>query len=497
MFPALLVFATVFVAWPARAQLSVRYRTENTIYINAGSAAGVAVGDRFEVLSGGKVIGTIEVQFAAAQSASARIVSESTAVQAGDAVRRIGAAVTPAPSPPPALPGIRAGSSSYGSTSISGSVSLDVEALNQETRDRGSGRTLARLSGRARNIAGLPLTFRTRLRLANETEENRNRLYEASLLYEPFDGRVAVQAGRIGNSPAIGLGYLDGALASVRILDGLEAGAFYGFRPDVTKLTPDTSTTKYGAFVRVAPAPMAELTVAGVQTQNDAEESSFVAVDGRYAPSERLSLFAHGRASISGDADEERGVDTILTAVGRITANTTLSASYERIQPGIDDDLRSTDQVIDDFLRQGFRVTLRHPNVFLTGGVRTGDDGNAATDDERRTTYSATAGLSHPSLLFGVGASLTATGFSSPVNDGVFANARFARHFGGGHLVELTAGALLIDEASIDRLTTTTWIRGGVWIELPYDVFGRAELELTGGDARPGQRLNVGLGYRF
>lgn len=488
----MLVLVVLFLAWPACAQLAVRYRTDNTIYINAGTAAGVAVGNRFEVLRGGKVIGTIEVQFVAAQSASARIVSESTPIQTGDAVRGIGTVVTPAPSPPPALPGVRAGTSRYGSTSISGSVSLD-----HETSGRDSGRTLARVSGRARDIAGLPLTFRTRLRLANETDENRNRLYELSLLYEPFDGRVAVQAGRIGNSPAIGLGYLDGALARVRIIDGLEAGAFYGFRPDVTKLTPDTSTTKYGAFVRVAPAPMAELTVAGVQTQNDTDESSFVAIDGRYAPSERLSLFAHGRASISGDGDEERGVDTILTAVGRISANTTLSASYERIQPGIDDDLRTTDQVIGDFLRQGFRVTLRSPYVLLAAGARTGDDNNAATNDERQTTYSATAGLSHPSLLFGVGASVTATGFSSPVNDGIFANARFARGFGAGHLVELTAGALLIDEASIDRLTTTTWIRGGVWIELPYDVFARAELELTGGDAPAGQRVNAGLGYRF
>lgn len=491
-FPALFIVATMFVAWPAGAQLSVRYRTENTIYINAGTAAGVSVGDRFDVLRGGKVIGTIEVQFAAAQSASARIVSESTPIQTGDVVRRIGAAVTPAPSPPPAIPGIRAGAPRYRSTSISGNVSLDHEA-----NDRDYGRTLARVSGRARNIAGLPLTFRTRVRLANETDENRNRLYELSLLYEPFDGRVAVEAGRIGNSPAIGLGYLDGALARVRIIDGLEAGAFYGYRPDVTTLTPDTSTTKYGAFMRVAPAPTAEVTVAGVQTQNDADESSFVAIDGRYAPSDRLSLFAHGRAAISGDADEERGVDTVLTAVGRITTNTTLSASYERIQPGIDDDLRTTDQVIDDFLRQGFRVTLRHPYGFLAAGVRTGDDGNAATNDERRTTYSGSAGLSHPSLLFGAGASLTATGFASPINDGIFANARLARRFGAGHLAEVTAGALLIDEASIDRLTTTTWIRGGVWIELPYDVFARAELEVTGGDAPAGQRASVGVGYRF
>jgi hypothetical protein len=487
--------AVLFLTLSAHAQLSVRYRTENTIYITAGTASGIAVGDRFEVLRAGNVIATIEVQFAAAQSASARIISESTPIQAGDAVRRIGAPVAPQPQPPPAMPGLGgSGARDFTSMSLSGNVALD-----HETNQRDYGRTLARVNARARRIAGLPLTFRTRVRLANETEENRNRLYELSLLYEPFDGRVAVQAGRIGNSPAIGLGYLDGALARVRIIDGLDVGAFYGFRPDVTELSPDTSTTKYGAFLRIAPVPMAELTVAGVQMQNDTDESSFVAVDGRYSPSERLSLFAHGRAGISGDVEDEQGVDTIVTAVGRITAATTLSASYERVEPGIDDDLRTTDQIIEEGLRQGFRVMLRHPNFFLGGGVRTGDDVNinGIPNGENRNTYSATAGVSHPSLLLGIGASLSATGFSSDLNDGLFANVRFGRRFGDGHLAELTAGALIVDEAAIEDFTTTTWIRGGVWIELPYNVFGRAELELTGGDAPAGHRVNVGVGYRF
>jgi hypothetical protein len=486
---------TMSLAASADAQLAVRYRTENTIYINAGGAAGVAVGDRFEVLRGGKVIATIEVQFAAEQSASARIVFETTAIAAGDAVRRIGTPVNTTPPPAPAMDAVagRTGRRST-ATSISGSASLDHEA-NQ----RDYGRTLARVSVRARNIIGLPLTFRTRLRLANESEENRNRLYELSLLYEPFDGRVAVQAGRIGNSPLIGLGYLDGALARVRVSDGFDVGAFYGFRPDVTALSPDTSTAKYGAFIRVAPVPMAELTVAGVALQNDVDESSFIAVDGRYAPSERLSLFAHGRASITGDEDDERGVDTILTAVGRLTSTTTLSASFERIQPGIDDDLRTSDQVIDDFLRQGFRVTLRHQNFFVGGGIRSGDEPvnpNGSVNDDNNT-YSAIAGVSHPSLLFGVSASLSATGFSSPLTDGLFANTRFARRFGTGHLAELTAGALVVDEAAIEDFTMTTWVRGGVWIELPYDVFARAELELTGGDSPAGHRVNLGVGYRF
>jgi hypothetical protein len=477
---ALLLFASA-----VQAQ-TVRYRTENTIYITAGTAAGVAVGDRFEVLRGGKVIATVQVQFAAEQSASATIVSETTPIQPGDAVRRIGTPVTQPPPPPPSLD--TPTFSRNWAPSLSGNVSLD-----HETNQRDYGRTLARVSLRARRIAGLPLTARTRVRLANETDESRNRLYELSLLYEPFDGRVAVQAGRLGNSPLIGLGYLDGALAKVRIIDGFEAGGFYGFRPDTSDLTFDTSTTKYGAFVHVAPVPNAGLTVTGVRSQNDVDEQTFVAIDGRYSPSERFSFFAHGRAGLQNEDDDEHDVDTIVTALAQLTPRTSVTASYERVGPGIDDDLRTTDARIETFLRQGFRVTFRHPYFFLGGGVRT-DESDTATNDDM--TFSATGGVSHPNLL-GFSTGLSATGFSSPVNDGVFVNGRVGRHFGAGHLAELTAGALLVDESALEDVSTTAWIRAGVWVELPYDLFGRAEFEVTGGDPEPGHRVILGVGYRF
>ena len=464
------------------AQLAIRYRTENTAYLNAGSASGVAVGDRFEVVRANKVIATLEVIFVAEQSASARIAAETTAVQAGDAVRRIGAPVTRPAQPPPAITATTSTTRDW-APSLSGVVSFDAEEE----------RTLGRASVRARSIAGLPLEARARIRLANEAGQDRNRLYELSLLYEPLDGRVAVQAGRIGNSPLIGLGYLDGILGSVQVIDAVRVGGFFGYRPDVTELSPDTSTTKYGAFVQLEPVPMAALTIAGVRMTNDSDETTFVAIDGRYAPHERLSLFAHGRAGISDTFDDdERGVDTILTAVARVTPTTTLTASYERVQPGLDDDLRTTDQVIDDYLRQGFKVALRGRHVYLAGGIRSGGDDEREDND----TLSATAGVSHPDL-FGMSAGISATGFKSPFNDGLFVNARLGRRFGAGHLAELTAGALVVDESALDDMTITSWIRGGVWVELPRDLFARGEVELTGGDTPTGQRISLGVGYRF
>jgi large exoprotein involved in heme utilization and adhesion len=167
-----------------------------------------------------------------------------------------------------------------------------------------------------------------------------------------------------------------------------------------------------------------------------------------------------------------------------------VTVSYERVDPGPDDDLRTPDQVINDFLRQGVRVSYRGPYALLGAGIRSGDEG----DDP---TVSVTAGLSHPNMFGGVYAGVSATGFSSAITDGVFAQARAGRQFGAGHSLELSAGALVVDENAIEDLTTTGWVRGAVWIELPLDLFGRAELEYAIGESRSGHRVSLGAGYRF
>ncbi|HEY9421353.1 MAG TPA: hypothetical protein VIW92_08065, partial [Thermoanaerobaculia bacterium] len=65
----------------------MRYRSADTIYLDAGNAAGIDVGDRLEVLRGGRVIAEIEVIFAAERSASAKILNERDAIQPGDRAR--------------------------------------------------------------------------------------------------------------------------------------------------------------------------------------------------------------------------------------------------------------------------------------------------------------------------------------------------------------------------------------------------------------------------
>jgi hypothetical protein len=440
----------------------VRYRSADTVYLTVGSADGVAVGDRYEIVRKDNIIATVEVIFVAERSASAKVISESTPIAAGDAARRVGGATRPAPPPPPTGGGLKPALRSP--FSLSGTATFDA----------GDDRSLGRLSLRARNIADLPLHARIRARASSE--EDGNRLYEASLSYE---GRIlGARVGRIGNTPYVGLGYLDGALVSVNVASFLQVGAFGGLQPNIRDLTFDADATKYGAFARVF-GDTADLVVAAATV----DDNPFVAVDGHWAMTRRVSLFAHGRAG-------DDAFNTMAGVLAQLTPRQSVTVSYERVDPGPDDDLRTTDQVINDFLRQGARVSYRGPYATLGAGLRSGDEG----DDP---TYSATAGLSHPNLFGGVYAGIHATGFSSELSDGLFAQLRAGRRFGGGHTVELSAGALLVDETALDELSSTAYLRGAVWIELPYDLFARGEAELTSGDSRSGHRLSLGAGYRF
>src|SRR5688572_27763528 len=84
-------------------QIAVSYRSATSVYVSGGRAAGLAVGDRLNVLSGREVVAELEVAFLAEHSASCRILKETGTVKTGDRVVRVGAprAAAPAPSPSP------------------------------------------------------------------------------------------------------------------------------------------------------------------------------------------------------------------------------------------------------------------------------------------------------------------------------------------------------------------------------------------------------------
>lgn len=532
----------IVVAGPLLAQnpLAVRYRSADTIYLNGGRAAGLEVGDRLEVVRGGEVIAEIEVLFTAEHSASCRVLNERKAIQADDRVRRIGEAAPapatpsspapPAPIPeaaPPRRPSVFGTPDRFqpSRTRVTGAVSLDTEVFSDGTENRRDfNRTAARLNVRVRDIAGTPLQLRLRMRSLNEERErrlttipestSRDRLYELALIYEPEDARYGFRLGRLGAGPFVGIGYLDGGLGKVRVLGPLEVGGFYGRRPEIEELGFDGSGSKYGLFARLAPESNAlEFFVAGVREEGETDISrEYVAVETRYDPGRRWTFFQHAELDLNTGWREEAAGSASqlsqlsLTALGRISERGRLVISYDRFERFLtEEDRFIPTELFDDLARQGLRVSwqtgaARGLNLSVTAGAHALEaDGDGIDGGDSETSFSLGVGAWHPELsglkLF-VGGDVL--GFTNPTTDGLLVTTRVGRRFGGGHELSLALGGTLSRQPLlVDEETSTQWARASLWLELPLDLFGQAELELLTGDEIEGQRLSLGLGYRF
>lgn len=521
----------------AQSPIAVRYRSADTIYLNAGRAAGLEVGDRLEVVRGdlnGEVIAEIEVLFTADHSASCRVLSERKPIQPDDRVRQIGeTAPAPAPAPPPAAasppaPAPRTEepmpkSSRPTRTRVTGAVSLDAETFSDGTEDRrDSSRTAARLNLRVRDVAGTPLQMRLRMRSLDEERERRltggipesrrrDRLYELALIWEPEDARYGFRLGRLGTNPFLGIGYLDGGLGKVRVAGPLELGGFYGRRPNVEELGFDGSGSKYGLFARIVPESKAlEFLVAGIREEGDTDVSrEYVAVETRYDAGERWSFHQHAELDLNTGWREEAAGSASqlsqlsLSALGRFSERSRVVISYDRFERYFTEETRFLPtELFDDLLRQGLRVSLqtgppRGLNLSLTGGAHFEEAREEGLDSE--TSYSLAVGAWHPELsglkLF-VGGDVM--GFTNPTTDGLLVSTRIGRRFSPGHELSFTLGGTLARESLlVEEENTTRWARASLWLELPLDLFGQAEFEVLTGDEIEGQRLSLGLGYRF
>ena len=520
----------LLIAGPLLAQnpLAVRYRSADTIYLNSGRASGLEVGDRLEVVRGGEVIAEIEVLFTADHSASCKVLSERTPIQPDDRVRQIGETSPPPPAPPPSAPAPRPEeplpkreSPRPARTRVTGAVSVDVDAFADGTEDRrDSSRTAARLNLRVRDVAGTPLQIRLRMSSQDEERErrltggipestSRDRLYELALIWEPEDARYGLRLGRLGTNPFLGIGYLDGGLGKMRVAGPLELGGFYGRRPDIEEPGFDGSGSKYGLFARIVPQSKAlEFLVASIREEGETDVSrEYLAVETRYDAGGRWSFHQHAELDLNtGWREEAAGSasqlsQASLSALGRISERSRLVISYDRFERYFTEETRFLPtELFDDLLRQGLRVSLqtgppRGLNLSITGGAHFEDE--EGLDSE--TSYSLAAGAWHPELtglkLF-VGGDVM--GFTNPTTDGLLVSTRIGRRFSPGHELSFTLGGTLARESLlVDEETTTQWARASLWLELPLDLFGQAEFEVLTGDDIEGQRLSLGLGYRF
>jgi len=513
---------------------TVSYVSGTAVYLDAGRAEGLQVGDRLRLVRSGEAVAEVEVAFVADHSASCRILTQTRAVQQGDRAFLLTTTRTPeepppAPAPEPAVQPVTPREPAVGPGGLggprvphvpwshpSGSVSMRWHSFQPTEQGAGSfDEQTARLSLRLHDMGRLPLDLRIRLRSRQVNRPSRgnersDRLYELSLSYEPPEGRFSLQLGRLAANPFVGIGYLDGAMGQLRLFRGFYAGAFYGSRPVIEELGFQSTGQKYGAFLRLSTQQsvnrrFAEVVLAGVSERETGSIVSreYVALDTRLGSGSRWSLFQRAELDLdrqwADTATEQTSQLSLLTFAGsvRFSERTRASVTYDQRRNYRVYETRDVpEDFFDNLLREGLRASLYFGkpigwNFSTSFGVRRQEGGDEPTYSGGLSLYHRSAGRAN--LLLGGDASVYSGGFA----EGYLVTLRAARYFQGGHDLSLTAGTSVATVPSDSTDFQRQWIRLSGTIQLPRRFFLLAEVEYNTGDDLDGQRYRAELGYRF
>jgi hypothetical protein len=526
-------------------RFTVKYRSAANVYLDAGRAAGLGVGDRLRVGSGAATVAELEVAYTAELSASCTIVSETRPVRAGDVAVLVtpgrgapaaassvaaaspapvvpAAAPAPSPSPKPGAKRAAPWGRVRGSAAVGYYRSGDDAGTGLDFQER-----TARLDLGVYDIAGQPLSFTLRGRsrqdirartLSPRTPESErtDRLYEAALRYEPPSDRVGFEVGRIGIYRFVGIGYLDGFLGRYRPLPGVQVGAFGGRVADIGGFGSGSPGEKYGGFVRLAPGGRYasgpyDVMLAFVRENADGEVSrEYLSLESSVGKGGRWSLFERA------ELDLNTGWRKDLTSKSAQLSNVSLSGNL-RVTPSawafVSYDGRRNyryyqnrvvpEEVFDGLLHQGLRAGL---NVSKAGGFgATAGFGMSLKEPDPRhpeldvaNAYSGNAGLRHANLFStGFSAGIDGSGFSNGYTDGGLLMARLGRRFAAGHTLDLSFGRSLYRLKLTEQDRSTQWLRLSGRGELGRRVYLQGDFEYDSGDDLQGPRGFLELGVLF
>ena len=295
----------------------VTYRTQEVVFLSAGRAAGLAVGDTVDVLGpAGQVTAHAVVVSVAQRTASATLVPADAPVTVGQLVR-----FTPRP---PTLAAAAAAPSDTGAASAATAPLPDTAA---QPRPAGVARSTARWRGNFQveqmvNSVGGPATVTSRLTTASlaltapvapwltlatrSTTEWRGSstplavpggnaqtiLYQAEARVDPPGSWWDLSLGRFVPVDAIGLGFIDGLRVEVKPGAAQRLGIVGGYAPDVFTLAPSTAVRRAGAYWALDTPALSGSLAGAAEWQDGARRRTWVSAQSYWNASAGLSLYA-------------------------------------------------------------------------------------------------------------------------------------------------------------------------------------------------------------
>ncbi|MFH1842589.1 MAG: hypothetical protein ABIF77_05235 [bacterium] len=517
----------------------VRYLSADHVYLDAGSAIGLAVADTVRLQRGDQTVATAIVAYVATRSASCTLLEVSSPIEIGDVVflvssrsnSEVDSAADVAQPTTPALSadtgattrtdptGVRTDRSRAGRRQWRGRIDYlwhsvtdrqvsDLDADLHQLRFRLSGSDLFGRNITLQLHGSLRHHSRSRgYATGAEAETWRNRIHAGSLSSGATDSRFRVSFGRLSSQAVGALGYWDGLLAVTRLSPATEFGLLAGSQPDWQTGEVRLDHQRYGAFLRfsrdLAAGRQIQIAGAAVGEYHDSEIGrEFLVLTTGYR-SGRLNLYQSSELDLNRQWRRDRaGEDWTV-------ANLTLSGSFRfdrELSVRIHHDTRRNhwteeyrslpDSLFDDAVRHGWRLSSRwRPTarwqINLHGGWR-----NRADLADKSYSYGGSA-TCLDCLVDGIIMTTTVSGFSGAYAEGLLPSLRLERSLRGGHQLHVASGMYNYRARLGGPRRTNNWVRLGARYLLTHQFELSGEFEYDWGDDTRGQQLLARLGHRF
>lgn len=251
----------------------IKYIAQESYYINLGTQHGLAAGDTVLARRNRSVVGTLRVEHVSRLSSACRLLSQKQPLKIGD---RVEAAIlvkdekVEPPTPPAPEPTTRSPAPARKKTTsrsqrnhnrLSGSAGIQTLWSDDRSGSNLDYRQVALSTNlNVKQVFGMPLELRLRWRsrlhdrgqtLGSATDNNEwtHSVYVLGLMYENPASGLEFGAGRILSPHIRGLGYIDGALFSMKFGPLLRMGVAGGTEPNLRNSAFQTNEQKFGVFV--------------------------------------------------------------------------------------------------------------------------------------------------------------------------------------------------------------------------------------------------------
>ncbi len=480
--------------------------SNDQIVINAGTEKGLVLGDILTASRNDEMISKLEITHISKNSATCRILENSTELRKGNQVRIDN----------PEKPKTK----TISKTRYSGYLVFqhyqfnDISTYNNDFKQPAVRFKLKvkQLWDRDYNLnIKLRSRYNQRSRRYNSTTpetEWRNRLYEVSFSYDNPNSTLNYKVGRIISHIFSGLGYIDGLNLQYNTFKNLKLGAFAGTQPQWQYSSFQTSLQKYGTFINYNRGDFTgtkyEVTLAAAGEYHDSIVSrEFVYLQSSINAYKGWYFYQRMELDINRDwRKEEKNQSTVslsnlyLNASMNISEKLTAGLSYNNYKNYYTYELLSVaDSLFDDAFRQGLRGNInfkwtKDTRIFGNYGLRKKSDEN--------TTTSYSLGIYKNNLFIKrMRLSLRFSGFSNLYTRGVHPSVTLGKYLKNGHYISLGYGSYNYEYQTSGLKRNSQWLQFNTQIELPASFYITTNYEYEWGDVTFGHRIYTDLGYRF